>query len=247
MPSFKHNVAMIRHCPDLASVTALLKAHDLATFPTCGVADVEEKGTHVIALLAIASKAKVKRLDKETKKPVSVEVDKDNSYLFAIVPGADGIGWLEVYDGSTAALEAVSDFLNNDLASDMAVEPIAIDPVATFNKLVEVNGQGVLKAARIAGHKHSDNIVGPFSPRFANTQDGVSYIEHHTGDNEGVLKSVGCEFQLGKYKVKLKVAPNATISINTRAEAEEQARNTVRRLVGSKEIDLSPAAVGGAS
>lgn len=224
----------------MTELTPLLQAQGMPENEKYGVADVEEHTTYVDALMVEHKTVNVKRVDRDTKEVSSVEVAKDETYLFSVHPHlTDDQSTLEVYDGSAKACEAVGAFLLELAGSPaegqeqrMLVEPFMVDLLVGFRRLQEILGEAHLVQARIKNYPadETDLAMGAYSPKFKTSQDGYEFLEGLDEDSEVV--SIKVAWKYGKRKVNLTITPNAAFQFSCKDEDEDRVREALRVLVG---------------
>lgn len=238
MPSMKQNMGMLRNCPPIDELYPLIEAHGMPEDARIGIFEHAKQARSITVTLKVSGQLTVKQIDAKTKAKTVTTVDKVDFIRFRVIPDTiSGHGIVEVYDGNAKTVEEVQQFLRDGLATEIAGEPIDVDPIALFSKLQDAVKRAELKSAKLAGYQHDEQVVGPYSPRFATSAEGVEFLERQLESKPAPrLKSITTAWKRDKKKCGITITPESCFRVNFAEGKEDYVTDVVRYLVGAPRL-----------
>lgn len=224
MATYKFNLARIQGCPIADLLGLAMDEFGLPKTEEFGVLKHSVDGDVLFATIVRKAHQAITQVDEEKKEMVSTAVKNATVFTFAVKPS---IELLEVYTGSKAAIEQVGMFFSGYLDMPTVTEEIPIDIMTACDKLRENTKRFQIVSARISDYAHNSYMIGPYTPKFLDSQHGVdfltNYIEAVTAVNVRFVGSAG--------RINLKITPNACFSFSCNDEDESYVKSILRKLV----------------
>jgi hypothetical protein len=203
MASFIYNIATIKGCPPAERLVRLMTDYGMPETEEFGVLTANAVADSAFATIVKITTKAVDGLDRETGEMVARQVEQARSYPVGISPAKDR---LLLYAGPYSGIEHVGAFLAGCLALPVVVEPRKIDPLkATEWALANLNRVQV-KAVKISDYSANSFCIGPYGPKFLDTQHAIDLMTQHVE----AIKSVQVRFQGQNGKVSLTITPAAS-------------------------------------
>lgn len=226
MASYKLNMAGIRGCPDPVKVCELMREFGLPETEEFGVLDSSVTGKSVFGTIIRRTNQAVPRLEADSHDVVVTQVERVTEYPFCVQPASDR---LEVYAGSSSAIEQVGLFLSGCLALPTVTDAIRVDVPLAIDKLMESTQQFQFRSLRVADHAHNSFMAGPYAPKFLDTQHGRDFMEEYAD----LIVSAGVKFMGTAGRVSVTLTPKACFSYSCQEEDQRFVQSTLRKLVWS--------------
>jgi hypothetical protein len=224
MASFKLNFARIEGCPSPAAVAKAMEAFGLPESEEFGVLSQQATETTLFGTIVRRTQQALPRLDPESKELTAAPVERVTVYPFGIKPSA---GKLEVYAGSAAGIEQVGTFLSSCLALPTMVEGIELDIPGALDKLAANTKGFQLRAIRVSEYAHNSYMVGPYAPKFLDSEHGKEFMEEHIE----TIASATVRFTGPKGKVGVNISPKACFSYSCNEDDQAAVQAVLRKLV----------------
>ena len=224
MASFKMNVARIEGAPSPAQLAKAMDAFGLPDSEEFGVLQHQATETTLFATIVRRTQQTLPRLDAKSKQLTAAAVERVTVYPFGVKPSA---GRLEVYAGSAAAIEQVGTFLSSCLALPTFVEMLELDIPAAIEKLASVTKNFQLRAIRVKEYAHNSYMVGPYAPKFLDSEHGKEFMEEHIE----TITSASAQFTLPKGKATVTLSPKACFTYSCDEDDQSAAQAILRKLI----------------
>ncbi len=225
MATYKINIATCRGLDKPAAMVKAMEEYGLAEGQEMGVLHASEAGNAAFGTLVRRTNLTVQRLDVKTRQVVSDQVEKVALIPFGAFPQAEQI---EVYAGSAATIKEVEAFLAGALTMAVVVDAIELDVLASVQKLIKTVQKFQLRAARASDYAASSYMMGPYAPKFMDTEHGLKFLDEYA---EGI-KTVQVRFAAPAGRATATLSPNACFSFSCHENDQPHVQDVLRKLVG---------------
>jgi hypothetical protein len=178
MVSHTFNIARVTGLPPVKRLAAALDAFGLPDDGLFGVLEATASKEAVLGTVVFRCSQTVRSVDPTTRAVVLSEIDKVIVYPFTAYP-AKGI--IEVRAGSTNGLSRLQDFLAKCLSTTVEVEPIDLEISMAVRKLNSQTKRFLVRSVRIEHYAAKSYMSGTYSPRFADSDHAMDFIEANPG------------------------------------------------------------------
>ncbi len=224
MASFKLNIAQIKGCPPPSEVLAAMEEFGLPKTEEFGVLNCSATDKVVLSTIVRKTQQAIQKLDTEARELTAAPVEKAVAYPLAIKPESE---ILEIYAGAAAGIEQVGYFLGGCLAFPVVVEQIKIDIPSAIDKLVANTERCQLKSLRVSDYSHSSYMIGPYQPKFLDSQHGMDFLNEYV---EGVT-AANLRFAGPTGRVNIKISPAACFSFSCSEDDQPYVQSILRKLI----------------
>lgn len=224
MASFKLNFAMIENCPEPREIASAMEEFGLPDTEEFGVLNCMASDAALYATLVRKTNQAIKKLDPETQDVATTAVERVNVLPIGIFPQRQT---LEIYEGSATSIEQVTAFLTSCLALPVVVNPIEKELLTCVEKLRDLP-RFQLKSIRISEHAHNSYMLGPYTPKFLDTENGLEFLEQNA--DFATSASVKFQGQAGRVTVNIKPKMCFTYSISNEDD-KPFVQNLLRKLL----------------
>ncbi|MBI5724952.1 MAG: hypothetical protein HZA50_13410 [Planctomycetes bacterium] len=224
MSSYKLNFARVRGCPAAAKLAEALESFGLPDDEEFGVLNCSANDTVVLASISRRTKQAVQTINRETREVTSSAVEKVTVYPVAIKPKAE---LMEIYAGSAAGIEQVGAFLAGGLGLSAVVEEMELDVADAIEKLAKNTQKFQLRSVRVSDYAANSYMIGPYSPKFTDTQHGMDFLEEYAA----AVTSAQVRFQSQSGKATATLTPRACLSYSCQDEDSATVQAALRKLI----------------
>ena len=176
MASFKLNIARIRNCPPVGKVAKAIEAFGAPETEEFAVINHSAAEQSVFATVVRKTQQSLQLLDAKSRQITATTVEKVTAYPFALRVQAQ---LLEVYAGSSAAIEQVGTFLTGAISLPIEVEHIEMDIPAAIDTLSKSSQKFQLRSVRLSEYAHNSFVCGPYAPKFLDSQHGRDFMDEY--------------------------------------------------------------------
>jgi hypothetical protein len=201
-----------------------MEAFGLPESEEFGVLSHQAAETTIFATIVRRTQQTLPRLDTESKELTAAPVERVTVYPFAIKPSA---ARLELYAGSAAGIEQVGAFLSSCLALPTMVEGIELDLPGALEKLAATTKSFQLRAIRVSEYAHNSYMVGPYAPKFLDSEHGKDFMEEHIE----TITSASVRFAGPKGKVMVSLSPKACFTYSCNEDDQAAVQAILRKLI----------------
>lgn len=223
MASFKLNFARIQNCPPPAQVAKALEKYGLPESEEYGVLSHQVSESAIFATIIRRTQQAVQKLDTDSKQLTASPVEKVTVYPFAIKPST---GRLEIYAGAASGIEQIGVFLAGCLALPTLVDPIEVDIPASLDKLAANCKNFQLRSIRVTDYAHNSYMVGPYAPKFLDTEHGREFMDEHLE----FITGASVRFAGPKGRVTASISPNACFTYSCNEDDQAVVQSILRKL-----------------
>ncbi len=223
MASFRFNVARIKGCPEPQKIAEAMDEFGLPENDEYGILDYSVTDKVLFATVVRRTHQAIQCLDAENKEITVAPVEKVVSYPFAVKPHQE---LLEIYSGATTSIEQIGLFFAGSLAFPTVTEHIEIDIPSAIDKLQANTERFQLKSIRVTDYAHSSYMIGPYQPKFIDTQHGMDFLTEYVE----AVASANVTFAGPCGRVNVKLSPTACFSFSCNEDDEPIVKATLRKL-----------------
>jgi hypothetical protein len=214
MASFKMNIGLIDNCPPAKDILEAMEEFGLPDDEDFGVLNCTAGPESVYATLIKRTNQAIQKLDAATGDVTSTAVEKVTVYPIGLFPAR---GMLEVYEGAASAVENVGGFLASHLALPTVVNPIEVSIPDAIDKLQQRTERFVLKSVRVSEYAHNSYMMGPYGPKFLDTEHGKDFLEQYAD----FATSASVRFKGPAGRVTLTLSPKAAFRYSIAVEEDK--------------------------
>lgn len=225
MATYKINIATCRGLDKPAAIVKAMEEYGLADKQEMGVLHASTAGPAAFGTLVRRTNLAVQRLDNKTRQVVSDQVEKVTLIPFGAFPEAEQI---EVYAGSAATIKEVEAFLAGALTMAVVVDVIELDVIAAVQKMMKTAQKFQLRAVRVTDYAASSYMMGPYAPKFMDTEHGLKFLDEYA---EGI-KTVQVRFAAPAGRATATLTPNACFSFSCHEDDQPHVQEVLRKLAG---------------
>ncbi len=225
MATYKINFATCRGLDKPAALVKAMEEYGLAEKEEMGVLHASAAGGAAFSTLVRRTNLSIQRLDAKNRQVVSDQVEKVTLIPFGAFPEAEQ---LEVYAGSAGTIKEVEAFLGGALTLAVVVETIELDVIASVQKLMKSAQKFQLRAVRVSDYAASSYMMGPYAPKFMDTEHGLKFLDEYA---EGI-KTVQVRFSAPGGRATATLTPNACFSFSCAEDDQPFVQDVLRKLVG---------------
>jgi hypothetical protein len=225
LATYKINIATCRGLDKPAAIVQAMEEYGLADKQEMGVLHASVAGNAAFGTLVRRTNLTVQRLDAKTRQVVSDQVEKVSLIPFGAFPQAEQ---LEVYAGTAATIKEVEAFFGGALTMAVAVDPIELDVISSVQKLMKTVQKFQLRAVRVSDYAASSYMIGPYAPKFMDTEHGLKFLEQYTE----AVKTVQVRFAAPAGRATATLTPNASFSFSCHEDDQPHVQDILRKLVG---------------
>jgi hypothetical protein len=182
--------------------------------------------------LVTARPSVVKKLNRKDQVVEDKEVEKDLVFPFKVRVMEPGVALLEVYAGGAKSIQVINDFVSGSLGVAFEAACIPVNMLARFAWLRTSYEKAALKAAKVSGYQHSEQVTGMFTSRFASTQDGIEFIEKINAGGKAMVTNITVAFKCKAQNmtVKITLSREASFSYSCDEDSTQEIGRVVRDL-----------------
>ena len=215
---------MIENCPAPREIAEMMDEFGLPDTEEFGVLNSSASDAAVYATLIRKTNQAIKKLDKENQDLATTAVERVSVLPIGIFPQRNT---LEIYEGSAASIDQVTAFLTSCLALPVVINPIDKDLITCVEKLRDLP-RFQLKSIRISEHAHNSYMIGPYTPKFLDTESGLEFLEQNA--EFATTASVKFQAQAGRATINIKPKMCFTYSISNEDD-KPFIQNILRKLL----------------
>lgn len=223
MASFKLTIARIQGCPPPAKLAALIEEFGLPESEEFGVLNHSAISEAVFGTIVRRSQQTLPRLDNETRQVTSQPIEKVTLYPFGVKPSSER---LEIYAGSTTAIEQMAAFFSTCLALPTVIKGIEVDIPSAIDKLAKNTQKFQLRAIRVGDYAHDAYMSGPYAPKFLDSQHGQDFLEEYAQQ----VTSASVKFAAPTGRATATLAPTATFGYSCNEDDQPHVQSILRKL-----------------
>ena len=224
MATYRLNIARIRNCPPPDTLDEALEAFALPEDEEFGVLNHSATKQAVFGSVVRKVQQAVQRLDVKAREVTAAAIEKVQVYPFAAYPPAE---LLEVYAGSSGAIDQMATFFSRCLALPTLVEPIELDIPSAVDRLARRTERFQLRSVRVSEYAHDSYMSGLYAPKFLDSGHGRDFLTEYA--EFVTAASVRFAAQTGRANVKL--SARACFSFSCQEEDRPMVLSILRRLI----------------
>jgi len=224
MASFKLNIARIRGCSPPTEVVRAMEEFALPDNEEFGVLNCSATEQAALATIIRRTHQAVQRLDADAKEVTAEAVERITVYPLAVKPG---IEVLEIYAGSAAGIEQVGQFFAGCLGFPTVTESIEVDIPSAIDRLMANTEKFQLRAMRVSDYSHNSFMVGPYAPKFLDTQHGLDFLAEHAE----TVASATVRFAAPSGRANVKLTARACFGFSCNEEDQPYVQSILRKLI----------------
>lgn len=222
MASFKLNLAVLDNCPDAATLATAIDNYGTPEDEEFGVLACTSSSEAVYATILRKSNQAIQKFDPETGEVATTAVEKATVYPIGIFPQRS---MLEMYDGSASGIDQIANFFASNLALPTIVNQIPCDIPAAMDKLKANVARFQLRSIRISEYAHNSYMLGPYSPKFFESEQGCEFLAEHVD----YVTQANVSFQGPHGRVTVTLTPNSCFRYSIANEDDKPVVQSVLR------------------
>lgn len=222
MASFKLNIAELDNCPDAAELAKVIENYGTPEDEEFGVLACTASSEAVHARILRKSNQAIQKFDPESGEIATTAVEKATVFNIAVFPAR---GMLEVYDGSAGGIDQIANFFASSLALPTIVTQIPCDIPAAIEKLKANVARFQLRSVRISEYAHNSYMLGPYSPKFFESEQGSEFLKEYID----YVTQANISFQGPHGRVTVTLTPKACFSYSIANEDDKPIVQAVLR------------------
>lgn len=227
MASFKLNLAIIDGCPPAQDLAGRIESFGLPADEEFAVLNCTASTTAVMATVVRRTSQTIQRLDAENHEVATASVEKATALPVGFFPDKHR---LEVYEGSASAVDSIAAFLADGLGLSTVVQTVNIDIPSAIRTLQKNTKQFQLKSIRITEYAHNSYMLGPYGPKFLETEAGMEFLQEYAD----FCTSATAKFQGPHGRVSVTVSPKACFRYSISNEDDKPyVQNLLRQVTGA--------------
>ena len=233
MPSFKINFALCKGLAGPGEIVSAMEAFGFAESEEVGVLHAESAPGAAFGTIIRRTNLTFQKIDPATREVLTDQVEKVALLPFGAFPER---GLLEVYEGSQTALKQVGEFFASALGMAVVTDEIPIDLLAAIEHLTKNTRAFQLKAARTGEYAANSYMMGPYAPKFADSDHGLNFLNQY----EAALKTVQVRFAAANAKANITLRPNACFSYSCHEDDQAELQQLLRQVALSCQAASDP-------
>jgi len=222
MATFKLNLATIDGCPAPKELAAAIEEYGLPENEEFGVLNCTASDTAVYATIIRKINQAIQKLDPETGDVATTAVEKVIVLPIGVFPQKQR---LEVYEGPAGGIDQIAGFFASALALPTVTNVIELDIPAAIDKLRGSTERFQLKSIRISEYAHNSYMMGPYAPKFLETESGMDFL----GKYVEFVTSASVKFQGPSGRVTVTLSPKACFRFSLANEEDKPAIQALLR------------------
>jgi len=222
MASYKLNLARVRGLPPTDDILKALNEFGVPDDDEFGVLKASGTSTATMGVIIRRSRQAVQQLDNETHELTSAGVDKVTAFPVTFWPEKE---LMEIYAGSATSIEQIGLFLSGSLAFSTVTEGLEVDVPSAIETLSEQK-KFQLVSVRVSDFAHNSFMIGPYVPKFQDSQHGMDFIEKYlAGVTSATMKFAG-----PTGRVNVTITPNACFRYSCHEDDQAHVQSLLRGL-----------------
>jgi hypothetical protein len=222
MASYKLNIAKIQGAPPARELLQLFNDYGLPDDEEFGVLDCSASDEVLYASILRKTHQAIQRFDGESGEISTTAVEKASILRVGIFPKRCVI---ELYDGTASSFDYMTNFLGSHLALPIVIDTIDMDIPASVRFLQKSTKRFVLKSIRVSDYAHSSYMIGPYTPKFLETEAGMDFLEEYTD----FTTSASCRFQTSRGRATVTLTPKTCLRFTLSNEEDKAEMHTLLR------------------
>lgn len=224
MASFKINFASCRGLPAPKALVAALEEFGFAEGEEIGVLHCSAASGAAFGTLVRRTNVAVQKVDEKTREVLTQKIEKATLIPFGAFAEQER---LEVYAGSATAIEEVGAFFASGLSLPVSLDALEIDLESAVEKLIKKTQRFQLRSARVSDYAANSYMIGPYGPKFMDTEHGQAFLAEHAA----ALKSVQVRFATPAGRAGATLTPNACFGYSCDEDDQPVVQQVLRELL----------------
>lgn len=224
MASYKINFASCKGLEEPTKMVSAMEEFGLAEGEEVGILHSSATSTAAFGTLVRRTNMAVQKIDEETREVLTASVERVNLIPFGTFANKSR---LEVYAGSASSIEQVGTFLSSGLSLATVTEPIEFDVLTAVEKLMKSTQRFVLRAVRVTDYAANSYMIGPYAPKFMDTEHALKFMEEYAE----ALATVQVRFAGKAAKANVTLTPNACFSYSCAEDDQPEIQQILRGLI----------------
>lgn len=218
------NFASCKGLEGPAEMVSALEEFGLAEGEDMGVLHATASPAAAFATMVRRTRLAVQQLDKGSREVLTASVERVTLIPFGAYAGKNR---LEVYAGSATAIEQVGTLLSSGLSLAVVTEAVEFDVSAAVERLMKETQRFQLRAVRVSDYAANSYMIGPYAPKFMDTEHGLKFLEEYAE----ALKSVQVRFAGPTARCNVTLTPGACFSYSCAEDDQPAIQQILRGLV----------------
>ena len=224
MASFKINFATCKGLGEPKEIVSAMEEFGLAEGEPIGVLHATESPAAAFGTLVRRTDLAVQTIDPKTHEVLTETVERATLLPFGAFSKA---GRLEVYTGGVSALQDVGEFLAGALGMAVVTDPIELDLQSAVERMMKSVSKFQLRAVRVTDYAASSYMIGPYAPKFMDTDHGLKFMQEYAE----VLKTVELRFSGPSARVSTTLRPNGCFNYSCQDDDQPKVQQILRKLI----------------
>ena len=226
MPTHQINFAQCRGLPAPKEIVAAMEEFGLAETEEVGVLHADVASGAAFGTLVRRTNVAVQKLNNKTREVFTENVERVTLIPFGLYPAGER---MEVYAGSGSAIQELAAFLTSGLAMAVVTDEIELDMESAVEKLIKETKKFQLRAIRISDFAANSYMIGPYAPKFMDTEHGQKFL----GENAEAVKNVQVRFAGPTGRASAKLTPEAAFGYSCPEDDQPIIQEILRKLVAN--------------